>query len=529
MTKTYRIPERNLDGLGKQIEKLNRRAARLGVEPVAMCETGEEFELWATPHQEDNPAPFQIRMDPGETMAQAEERARSVFRSRWLDFYPRRYVLIEVAGAAPKIAGWSFAAVLQHIEGGNILAYVPGWETKVPDAYREAEPSCDHCRTRRERKDTYLVCSDAGEWKQVGRQCLRDFTGHKDPHAIAEWAEALAMFAGACSAAEYDEDFSGGRESRWISMTSFLAAAAWCVRKHGWVSRKQAKESFSALEATADMAMRLIRPGLQSKADMELARERANDPDGEHDLRVAREAIEWAQALEPKVDDDYLWNLRVLAHSEATELRQAGLAASMIAAHAHATEREIERRRRAEANKSSEWIGKVGARIEADVTMVSTKFFDNNYGGTDLILFVDDAGNRIKWWASAQCGWAPAIGGRYHVRATVKAHEEYKGIKETIVTRVQEFDPEAATRAKEAAKAARKIMARYAKTHACTHNYQWASYYVPPEIAALNRNDHIACCHECLAAWTAQKTVPEATETAVVAPQGAHVAPEAAG
>ncbi len=39
MTNSYRIPERNMPALREKLEKLNRRAARLGVE-----ETGEEFE-----------------------------------------------------------------------------------------------------------------------------------------------------------------------------------------------------------------------------------------------------------------------------------------------------------------------------------------------------------------------------------------------------------------------------------------------------------------------------------------------------
>lgn len=68
---------------------------------------------------EDSPAPFRIEMDAGETPAQAKERARSVFHTRWLDYHPRRYVLIEVTGAAPKIAGWSFVAVLQHLKGAR--------------------------------------------------------------------------------------------------------------------------------------------------------------------------------------------------------------------------------------------------------------------------------------------------------------------------------------------------------------------------------------------------------------------------
>lgn len=296
----------------------------------------------------------------------------------WRPFQgPRVAALIEVTVAAPRIAGWSFAAVLQHIEGSNILAYVPGWETKVPGAHREAEPSCDHCRTRRERKNTHLVCSEADQRKQVGRQCLHDFPGHAGSVRYRRMGRGAGYVRRRLLGGEYDEDFGGGHKSRCISMASFLAAAAWCVQ--------------------------LIRPGYHSKADMELARERAQDLDSVQDLRVAREAVEWAQALEPKVDD-YLWNLRVLGQSDVIELRQAVLAASMIAAHARATRVRSNAVGAPRPAGTASGLGNVGARIETDVTMVSTKFFDNDCGGTDLMLFIDDAGNRIKCWASAQCG-----------------------------------------------------------------------------------------------------------------------------
>ncbi len=242
MTDAYRIPERNMDGLRKQIEKLNRARPALASSRSPCARPAKSSSCGPRHTSRTTRSRFGSRY----TQVRRWRRPRNAparCSAAGLEFHPRRYVLIEVTGAAPKIAGWSFVAVLQHLEGGNVLAHVPGWEGKIPDAYRDAQPLCYHCRTNREQKDTYLVCSDGDEWKHVGRQCLRDFTGHKDPHAIAEWAEALAMFAGACSAAEYDDDFGGGeRGSRWISLTSFMAAAAWCVRRYGWVSRKQAKK-----------------------------------------------------------------------------------------------------------------------------------------------------------------------------------------------------------------------------------------------------------------------------------------------
>ena len=132
----------------------------------------------------------------------------------------------------------------------------------------------------------------------------------------------------------------------------------------------------------------------------------------------------------------------------------------MISAYCRAIEREINRAREAEANKDSEHVGTIGQRIELDVTLVSTKHFDNDFGGTDLLIWRDAAGNRLKWWASGSCEWAPALNATYHVKATVKGHAEYQGVRETILTRVREFDPEAAALAKAAAKVAAKERAK---------------------------------------------------------------------
>jgi hypothetical protein len=455
---SYRIPDRNLPGLIEKLEKLNRRAARLGVEPITLTETGEAFEL----HAQDSftTRVQQVEMLPGETLRSAEARFRDANQQSHFHFFPRRFVLVDVAGEAPRVNGWAFAAVLQHLEGGNVLAYVPGWEARVPATYREAAPSCDHCHADRQRKDTYVVANEAGDWKQVGRSCLKDFTGHQDPQALASWAETLASFANSCSAAEEFDDVGGCRSSKWLSMSSFLEASAWAIRTQGWVSRKQAKDSYLPIICTADIAMILMRPNNKSERDTDLCKEYDNDPMKAEDVRVATEARAWAETLEPKVDDDYLWNLRVLANSDAIEDRQTGLAASMISAYCRATERELNRRREAEAGKASEHVGTVGQRIEMDVTLISTKHFDSEWGGSDLLVFVDSAGNRIKWWASGSCGWAPALGATYHVKATVKEHGEYNSVRETICNRMAEFDPQAAAEAKIAAKAAAKERAK---------------------------------------------------------------------
>ncbi len=120
--------------------------------------------------------------------------------------------------------------------------------------------------------------------------------------------------------------------------------------------------------------MRLVRLSRYSESDMKLVRERAEDENREDDTRGARgHRVGPGAGTQGYPRSMTITSGTVLAHSEAIELRQTGFAASMIAAHARATGRELERHRRAEANRNSQSVGEVGALIEIDATMVSTK------------------------------------------------------------------------------------------------------------------------------------------------------------
>lgn len=55
-----------------------------------------------------------------------------------------------------------------------------------------------------------------------------------------------------------------------------------------------------------------------------------------------------------------------------------------------------------------------------------------DYGWLHINSFKDAQGNVIVWKSSKCCEK-----GKYKLTATVKAQEEYKGIKQTIVTRAK--------------------------------------------------------------------------------------------
>jgi hypothetical protein len=132
----YRVPETNLGSLLSRIATLNRRAIRLGMTPIAVAEIGEEF----------------------------------AYRHHDGAVYAVRFVLLTVTGETPRIAGWAFAATLQHEDTGNIMRTCPGFEMLIPARYRQAERHCDHCQTERRRTNTYILF---GEHCNPGEEAVK--------------------------------------------------------------------------------------------------------------------------------------------------------------------------------------------------------------------------------------------------------------------------------------------------------------------------------------------------------------------
>ena len=306
----YRVPEGNLEALTARVGKMNKRAAKLKMEPLVLTTIGEEFE--ERTRKEGDIAGYRVVT------------------------YSVRFVIVTLTGTCPRVNGWAMAATIQHEDGGNILRTVPGFETCLPLVYRNCSTGCDHCRTDRRRNDTYVLHSEAGEWKQVGRNCLADFLRTSDASGIAEYAEMLASIDEEMGEFE-EESFGGSSGPEYFTAKRLLTQVACCVRADGWCSRTEAKNSFVPKCATVDSAMALWDQKTWDKlSDADQVRLTPT----EADEAKAAAAIAWAQDLPADVGNDYLWNIRVVSHREMLSYRDAGLAGSIIAAYNRFLEQE---------------------------------------------------------------------------------------------------------------------------------------------------------------------------------------------
>jgi hypothetical protein len=231
------------------------------------------------------------------------------------DGHKHRVYSVMLTAEMPVLEGWTFIARLDHAnETGTIIRQVPN-TGDLPEQYRTATTSCDHCNQNRYRRDTFIIREDAtGVTKQVGSSCLKDFFGH-DPYKIAKMAELLS-YAYECG--KGSEQYVGS-DLRWMDLETYCAHAAASIRTKGWVSGKAAYENPSLTATRADAFATMMHFECVVT---------------EEDTKLAADAIAWAISLRDKDTlSDYEHNINVIASAIMIEPRSMGLAASIVGVH----------------------------------------------------------------------------------------------------------------------------------------------------------------------------------------------------
>lgn len=351
-------------------------------------------------------------------------------------------VPLTIEGETPRFSGWRFIGTLQHLDDENIVRSLPG--EKIPAVYRSRR-ECDHCHTSRRRIDTYVLQHDDGRYVQVGSTCLRDFLGSNEVAAVAARAELLALAVSVASDDAEGGGTGGGTGGAERLLSDFLAIAAWVVRTSGWVSKTAARERNCSASATAAIAWKLL-------VDAKEYSEAQCEPSDE-DEALAEDAAVWAESITDDVADNYLHNLRAVARTGLVSDRTAGIAASTIVAYQrHIGQVRLEATRAA-ARLVATYVGNVGDKVafglvkkgkrngvsvsnDEPVVLEFTTGYETSYGYTTILKFRTGDGNILLWKATSDPGISREdVGKRFTVAGTIKEHSEYKGEKQTILTR----------------------------------------------------------------------------------------------
>ena len=123
----------------------------------------------------------------------------------------------------------------------------------------------------------------------------------------------------------------------------------------------------------------------------------------------------------------------VLLHVADGKPLSAGMQSACDAMVQRESEREATKAKAAELGH----YGKPGDEVEMTVDVKFVSQFDGAYGTTFIVSMIGDQGHALVYKGGS---WNPAKG-MHRIKATVKAHGDYKGQAQTRLERVKEMEP----------------------------------------------------------------------------------------
>ena len=307
-----------------------------------------------------------------------------------------------------KLGDYTIAGRIDSIEG-SVVTTSFGSDMKK---YRNVSMTrCDHCNQARRRSQLFVL-NDGSDEKVVGSSCLVDFTGHS---TAAQLARAYAWVAEIQDIVDSEEWNCGSAKNDNIENEYLLSMTAAVVRLNGYISRIKADER--QCSSTKDQVL----DALFSRESTVRATE--------EDKAKAVAMIEWFNSTEHE-DSEYFSNMAVFINKGYTPVKFLGITLSLIAWYDGAM------RKAAAPTVPSEYIGEVGQKkVTLSVKVIrAIPMGQFCYGAAATVMYMMKAGDNMIQYVTGQDF---KEGEEYTLQATIKAHAEYKGTKETVITRAK--------------------------------------------------------------------------------------------
>ena len=397
----------------KEIARLNKKAARIGVSSIAVEDLGKVTKT---------------------RTEVARLEGESDVRTFPLDVQHYRLTLPE-----PAECPWEpIVKITPTDEGTSFAEPMPAGTTADALAWKGVDArKCDHCHANRVRNISYVVRNKSdGKVLQLGRNCFQDYVG-KDTLAALEFQSVIMINLGG------DDDgfwFGGAglRTTLTESVRKIVAISQLLYSKAGGWFRTEKNELNGRIEVegTHRVAGAIVRDrGLigdnpHAGADIFKGLSRYHDlvkTLTDADLNAADEVI--ARMREIEVSDEFGETLKNLAEYDFVPEQKASLAA-----YIPQFLRQIERKtQEAVLNAKRVYRGTVGQReVFEKLTCVRCPSFETDYGVVYVNTFEDADHNVLVWKTGSQ---SFPEGETVTLKGTVKDHSEYRGTKQTILSR----------------------------------------------------------------------------------------------
>ena len=369
--------------LQKEIDKINKTAAKVGAEPVQMILGDVRFveKRGQDPDDPDRTTSYRVRMTQ-----------------------------ITVRGTTPRLTGadgnvWNFVGVIAPSQSGRpILKLTPGAaDTEGLRRLYATDPYyCDYCRKTRQRNETFIV-QNGDEYRQVGRNCLKDFVGGANPQALLRFFswfeddEALREYL--ASFARSGDGGGGGRETRYYPPLDVLATTVATVQYRGGYVPAMSETRTPTGSDTRWVLYGRLDPHSTEQDRIDLRAMRAA-AESESARNTAQDILNWFQGLpqETKDGNAFFRNIDTLLQDESVEARQLGYIIGLYPAYQKAQQQNSENSGVRLIKEWPEEWGDAPRPIEDRVAVVKfKKWVQGAYGPSQIINVMFEDGYGATW------------------------------------------------------------------------------------------------------------------------------------
>ncbi|CAB4222632.1 hypothetical protein UFOVP1655_158 [uncultured Caudovirales phage] len=378
-----------------RIEKMNKKALKLGIEPIVI-------------------------------VSEVERNIKEKRVNQWTGRSVEVLIpVIDLAVVAEEIkyGNYSHVATLDHTVGNlPIVKTVPN--QFVPVEYHNADSNCVHCNIKRHRNNTYIFKDDDG-YKQVGSTCLKDFFGI-NPVANLDWFSDFNDI-------KSDDYIGGGNSEPMESNVTILSLALAVVAEKGYVSKKNSDSHYDntgiRIKTTSDEVKWILNPPRNlDNEDRDYLKSVWNKAD---ELKLDAEAmIQWGINKFSSETSDYSHNMTIFLSSECTKAKYYGYLVSVIGIF---NADKVKTIKKDNVIVSNEFIGVVGDKVEVNVIVDKVIPIEGTYGRTYINLMSEaNTGNSLVWFSS---NYVLDDGDEVKLKGTIKALNERDGTNQTVLTR----------------------------------------------------------------------------------------------
>lgn len=391
-TLNVEVSEYALDRFNDNVKKLNKKAVKAGFEPITV-----EF-----------------------------------VSERMIDIKPFDGLLV-----SPKIKLMTYAVSGENltkplqIEGYTLIGKIDATQefpiytgSELPESHKDLltkksnELYCEHCNTKRRRNTYYVIKTPEDEVKTIGSTCIKLYTGIDKIDAILNMRNSIFDF--------FEDDYgygSGSSADQYFSIKVILERAITV-----YIVDKAYMKSSEGPDSTASKTLRVF--NMYNKEFDEYYEELKKD----HSEFINRVIDYWSNI--ETGSNTYELNVLNIFKNGYVKFNQIGFIASAILPIIKEDQRKVENK-----NKLNEYYGNVGDKFKADpvsLTVVKILSFSNDFGYSYKVLFEDKEGRTFVWSTANEKGLE--VGSKVTINGgSIKAHKEYNGIKQTMITRIKFF------------------------------------------------------------------------------------------